>query len=122
MSTAWPRRASRSNQLRVPVARLEDLLELAEERRRVGAVEGAVVEALADLADRAHRDRIAARALDHDGPLAHRIGRQDRDLRDVDDGRREHGAEGAVVRDRVGAALEVTGAELAGARLLDQAR
>src|SRR4029450_1605864 len=70
-----------------PVARLDDLAHAIQERRRVRAVDGAVVERLSEHADGPDRDRVAFARLDDDGLLAHAVRRQDRDLRLIDDRR-----------------------------------
>ena len=101
-----------------PVARFRGACGRVEERGRVRAVDGAMVERLREHADGADRDRVALGRLDDDGLLAHAVGRQDRDLRLIDDRRRDQRAERARVRQRVGAAREVVGLQLAAARAL----
>ena len=100
-------------ELRGPVAGLEDGLEAGQEGCRIGAVKGPVIEALAEHAGKPGRDEAALRRRHHHRPQGNRIHRQDRHLRRIDDGGREQRAEGAVVGDRVGAARQVIGGELA---------
>ena len=90
-----------------PIARFDDLLDLLQEGRRIGAVESAMVERLRQNADRPRDDRVAVFGLHDDGPLAYGVGGEDRDLRRIDERRGEQRAERAVVGDRIGAAFKV---------------
>src|SRR5262245_53402591 len=89
-----------------PVPGLDDLLDPLEEAGGVGAVEGAVVPAHRQVADRMDRDRFGSVGsvghyrLAHDG-----VGGDDPDLRLIDDRHRQHGARRPVVGDRERAAL-----------------
>src|SRR6185503_7635049 len=78
-----------------PVAGFDDLADAIEERRGVRAVDGAMVERLGEHAYGPDRDRVAFARLDDDGLLAHAVRRQDRDLRLIDDRRRDQRAERA---------------------------
>ena len=73
----------------VPVARFEDLFQARQKRGRIGAVEGAMIEALADHADHARRDEVALRRGDDCRLQADRVGRENADLWRIDDRRRE---------------------------------
>src|SRR5665213_3529433 len=70
---AW-RRSRRLAEFLVPVALFQDLFQPRQERRRIGAVEGAVIEALADHAKHARRDEIALRRRDHGRFQTDRVG------------------------------------------------
>ena len=97
-----------------PVPPFEGLLDLPQERRRVGAVEGAVVERLGQDADRMDGDAVAVR----DGLVRHCVGGKDGHLRRIDDRRREQGAEASRVRQRVGRFRHVVRREAARPRFL----
>ncbi len=73
--TAGQNRGTGSAEFRRPVAGLDDLLDPAQQRRGIAAVEGAVVEALPDHGDAADGDAVALRPFDDDRCLAHRIER-----------------------------------------------
>ena len=77
------------SELGIPVVGLEDLRDRGEERGGVGAVEGAVVPRQREVADRVDGDRLVAVGVgDHHRPPLHAVGREDRDLRLVDDRQR----------------------------------
>jgi hypothetical protein len=73
-----------------------------------------VIVRLGEVVDRPH-DHLAV--LD-DGTLARRVNAENRRLRRIDDGRREHRAEHAAVADRVRAAGQLFDGELAVLRAL----
>ena len=88
-------------------------LSASEEAGGVGAVERAVVPGHREVADRVDDDRLGAVGQRGDDRLAHdRVGRQDRDLRLVDDREREHRTGRPVVRDRERAARDLVGKQL----------
>src|SRR4051794_20784547 len=61
-----------TSQLGFPVPGLEDLLDAGQERRRVGAVDGAVVPCQRQIAHRVHDDGVAAVGqLNDNRPLLH---------------------------------------------------
>ena len=95
---------------RRPTGGVSRMSRTREERRRVGAVDGAVVEAQAEHPDGVHDDCVAAAVeLDDHRAALDPVGRQDRDLRLVDDRRRDRRARRARVRDRERPAGDVVG-------------
>ena len=68
-----------------------------------------MIERLREDADRPDRDRVAFRRLDDDRLLAYAVRREDRNLRLIDDRRRDQGAERAVVAERIRAAGQIVG-------------
>src|SRR5690606_35987081 len=97
----WTAAATGGLYLDRPGGLLEELSHPVQERAGVPAVDRAVIERLREDADRPNCDRVAVRMLDHDRLFPHAVGRQDRDLRLVDDRRGDQRAERAVVRQRV---------------------
>ena len=96
---------------------LERRLHDVHERVALGAIDDPVVEREGDVAHRLDRERVGAVGhLDDLRPFLDRADAHDRDLRLVDDGRREERAEGAVVRHRERAARDLVRHELLGAR------
>jgi hypothetical protein len=103
--TGVTRRSLQQQQARV----LQQRDHAVHEARAVRAVDDAVVD----------RDRQQHHVADHDlvvlheRPLGDLVDAQDRDFREVDDGRREQATDVAGVRDREGAAAQVVERELA---------
>src|SRR3712207_1772173 len=86
---------------------LQPSLDGVQELERGAAVEDAVVEGDFQVHHAAYRDGVVY----HDGTLDDGFRREDRRLRVIDNGRRDHTTEGARVVDGEGAARDVFGAE-----------
>ena len=80
-------------QHRFPTCGFNDLAHPVEEGCGIGTINGAVIEALGQNADGPDRDGLSIFRLDHHRFLRHSVGRQDGDLRLVDYGSGDHGAE-----------------------------
>ena len=113
------RRWHHAGNLGAPVAGLEDLLHLREERRGVRAIVRPMIEGHREVPDRMYGDPVlAVRDRDGDWPHRHAVGRDDADLGLIDDRAGEERAVAAGVRDRERAAGQVVGGEPLGVRAL----
>ena len=99
------------------LTRFENLLDVGEEAFGVGAVHGSVVEGECEVGHVANGYYVVAFVGGDDlGALLYGADAEYGDLRLVDDGRAEEAAEDAGVGDGEGAARDLVGLELFGAR------
>jgi hypothetical protein len=99
-----------------PVVPLDLLADGVEERRRVGAVEGPVVEREREVADRPHDEGVTTAPVGARRRAgADAVHREDADLRVVDDRERRQRVAAADVGDRERAALDVVRLQVLGA-------
>ena len=110
-----------AGELVFPSPRLEKLLQTGQERGRIGAVKSPVIKTLSNHTYHARRKERAFGRRHNRRLQLDRVGRENCNLRRVDDRGRESRSEGAIVADRVGAARKIVRTELAGLGFFDQA-